>query len=242
MDGVINLHKPLGMSSAKALTCVRRLVGQRKSGHAGTLDPLAEGVLVVCLGRATKLVEALMDQPKVYRATAALDVTSAGFDAETPPIPVSVPQPPDLNRVAEVLRSFEGIGEQVPPATSAVKVRGRPAYKLSRSGQTPRLAARPVQIYWVHVHRYHWPLLDFELACGRGTYVRALVRDIGVRLGTGGCLIALTRRAVGPFRIEESWSLERLAAESDPAQAVVPLERARALLAVRPIVIPPRPG
>jgi tRNA pseudouridine55 synthase len=241
MDGIINLHKPRGLSSARALTCVRQLVGQRKSGHAGTLDPLAEGVLLVCLGRATKLVEALMDQPKVYRATAALDVTSAGFDAETPPVPVSVPQPPELQRVGEVLRSFEGIGEQVPPATSAVKVGGRPAYKLSRSGQTPRLVARPVQIYWVCVHRYQWPLLDFELACGRGTYIRALVRDIGARLGTGGCLMALTRRAVGPFRIEESWSLERLAATADPTQAVVPLERACAWLAVRPIAIPPRP-
>jgi tRNA pseudouridine55 synthase len=219
---------------------VRKLLGQLKSGHAGTLDPLADGVLVVCLGRATRLVELLMDQPKVYRAVAALDVTSPSYDAETPPTPVPVAHPPELERVFAVLRGFEGTSQQVPPATSALMGGGRPAYKLSRAGKPPRLTPRPIQVYWLHVHRYTWPLLDFELACGRGTYVRALLRDIGGALGTGGTLTALTRRAVGPFHIAESWSLERLAAE-EPTQAVIPLDRARALLAVRPIPIPARP-
>ncbi len=241
MDGILNLHKPVGLTSAKALACVRELLGQRKSGHAGTLDPLAEGVLVICLGRATKLVEALMDQPKVYRATAALDVTSTSFDSETPAVPIPVAQPPAPQRVMEVLRGFEGASEQMPPTSSALKVGGRPAYKLSRAGQTPLLRARPIRIYWLYLHRYHWPLLDFEVACGRGTYVRALVRDIGVRLGAGGRLTALTRRAVGPFELADSWSLERLAALADRTQAVVPLERAHALLAARPIEVPARP-
>jgi tRNA pseudouridine55 synthase len=240
LDGIINLYKPTGISSARALHRVRKLLGQRKSGHAGTLDPLADGVLLVCLGRATRLVEMVMDQPKVYRAVAALDVTSTSYDAETPAVPVPITQPPDLEGVAAVLRSFEGPSRQVPPATSAVKIGGRPAYRLSRAGQAPRLVSRPIQVYWVHVHRYEWPLLDFELACGRGTYIRALVRDFGVALGTGGRLTSLTRRAVGPFHIEEGWSLERLAA-ADPAQAVVSLDRARARLAVRPIPIPARP-
>jgi tRNA pseudouridine55 synthase len=240
MDGTLNLYKPIGISSARALHRVRKLLGQRKSGHAGTLDPLADGVLLVCLGRATRLVEQLMDQPKVYRAVAALDATSASFDAETPAVAVPVERPPDLERVAAVLHAFEGPGQQVPPASSAVKVSGRPAYKLSRAGKPPRLAARPIQVYWLHVHRYAWPRLDFELACGRGTYIRALVRDLGLALGTGGTLTSLTRRAVGPFHSAESWSLERLAA-ADPAQAVIPLEQAREMLAVRPIQIPPRP-
>ncbi len=241
MDGILNLYKATGISSARALHRVRKLLGQRKSGHAGTLDPLADGVLLVCLGQATRLVELLMDQPKVYRTVAALDVTSPSYDAETPPTPVPIAQPPDLERIAAVLRGFEGPSQQVPPATSAVKVGGRPAYKLSRAGRPPVLAARPIQVYWVHVHRYEWPLLDFELACGRGTYIRALVRDIGMALGTGGRLTSLTRRAVGPFHIDESWSLERLAA-ADPTPAVVPLDHARALLAVRPIPIPARPA
>lgn len=242
MDGIINLHKPVGMTSTRALEHVRRLMGQRKSGHAGTLDPLAEGVLLICLGRATKLTEALMDQPKLYRAAAALDVTSSSFDGETPPLPVAVLRPPELPEVEDALRSFEGLGVQVPPATSAVKIGGRPAYKLSRRGQTPRLRPRSVAIYWTHVHRYAWPLLDFELACGRGTYIRGIVRDIGARLSTGGRLTALVRRAVGPFRIEDSWSLEQLDGAADRTQAVVPLDRARALLAVRPVQIPARPG
>jgi tRNA pseudouridine55 synthase len=242
MDGVINLYKPTGLSSAEALHRVRRITGQRKSGHAGTLDPLAEGVLVLCLGRATKLVEALMDQPKVYRTTAALDRTSETFDRESPTTPVPVTEPPNLERVRDVLRGFEGIHPQVPPASSAVKVGGRPAYRLARSGRPPVLSPRPVRIHWIHLHRYEWPLLDIELTCGRGTYVRALIRDLGERLGTGGCLTRLVRTAVGPLRIKESWTLERIQAAADPAAYLVPTQRARELLAARPIRVPPRPG
>lgn len=241
MDGIINFYKPLGLTSAKALDGVRRIIGPCKSGHAGALDPLADGVLVLCLGRATKLVEALMDQPKLYRAVAALDITSPSFDAEQVATSVPVECPPDLERLLEVLRSFVGTSAQLPPATSALKVRGQPAYKLSRAGRPPALEPRPIRIYWTHLHEYSWPRLDFELACGRGTYVRALIRDIGLRLGTGGCLTALTRRAVGPFRIEESWSLEALAANADVAKAVVPLEAARTMLAERPVRIPGGP-
>jgi len=239
MDGLINLYKPKWLSSAQALEHVRRLTGQRKSGHAGTLDPLADGVLVLCLGRATKLVESLMEQPKVYRVTAILDATSETFDCETRLHPVAVAAPPSEQEVAAALGSFEGTYEQMPPTASAIKVRGKPAYRLSRSGQTPTLQARPVRVYWLGMRRYAWPEVEFDVACGRGTYVRALVRDLGQRLGTGGCLTALTRRAVGPFWIEESWPPERLAAV--PAEkAVIALEEARRLLS-EPIAIPPRP-
>ncbi len=241
MDGLINLFKPVGMTSARALDRIRRITGQRKSGHAGTLDPEAEGVLLICLGRATKLVERLMDQPKVYRTTARLDITSAGHDREGRTESVPVAQPPDAARVAETLRRFEGTIQQIPPALSAVKVRGRPAYRLSRAGKPPELAPRPVQIYWIHMRRYAWPALEFDLACGRGTYVRALIRDIGVELGTGGCLTALTRQAIGPFRSAESWTLERLTSATDPSEYILPLERAQSVLAARPIVIPARP-
>lgn len=241
MDGIINLNKPLGVTSAKALEQVREITGQRKSGHAGTLDPLASGVLVLCLGRATKLVEALMDQPKIYRTAIALDVTSVSYDREHPLVPVAVAQPPTAERVADVLRGFEGTVQQVPPATSAVKICGRPAYKFSRAGRPVSLTPRPVQIYWIHVRRYQWPELEVDVACGRGTYVRALVRDIGERLGTGGCLSALARLAVGPFRIEDACTPERLAAGGAEA-AMVKLERARELLRERPVGIPPRPG
>jgi tRNA pseudouridine55 synthase len=241
MDGILNLYKPLGITSTQALTQVRRITGERHSGHAGSLDPLAEGVLLICLGGATKLVEALMNQPKVYRTVAALDVTSPSFDLELDTTRVPVVQPPTREQVAEVLRGLEGVSEQVPPATSAVKLRGRPAYELARAGRTPVLMPRRIQIYWIHVHRYDWPLLDFEVACGRGTYIRALIRDIGARLATGGCLTALQRRAVGPFWSDTSWTLERLQSSVDPAASVLPLADARRLLTEPPVILPQRP-
>jgi len=242
MDGIINLYKPTGITSAKALYRVRKITRVRKSGHAGTLDPAADGVLVLCLGKATKLVEALMDQPKVYRAAARLDVTSDSFDSDRPVIPVSVTTRPDEEQLREACRGFEGTISQLPPAVSALKVGGRPAYKLERAGKAPPLKPRPVQIYWIHVHRYEWPVMEFELACGRGTYVRALIRDLGQRLGSGGCLTSLTRQAVGPFHLHDAWSFERLEQAADPTEYLIPREHARALLGVRPIPLPPRPA
>jgi len=241
MDGVINLNKPTGITSAKALYRVRKITRVRKSGHAGTLDPGAAGVLLLCLGKATKLVEALMDQPKVYRATARLDVTSESFDRDRPPIDVPVAAVPDAEGVRAACGRFEGAIEQVPPAISAVKVGGRPAYKRSRAGETLELKARTVQVYWLHVRRYEWPTIDFELACGRGTYVRALIRDLGTALGTGGCLTALARTAIGPFRLAEAHSFADLESADGQEDYLIPLQRARDLLAQRPVPIPPRP-
>jgi tRNA pseudouridine55 synthase len=242
MDGLINLYKPPGISSAKALYRVRKITRVRKSGHAGTLDPAADGVLVLCLGKATKLVEALMDQPKVYRATGRLDVTSDSFDSDRPVTPVPVATRPDDRQLREACCSFEGTISQLPPAVSALKVGGRPAYKLERAGEAPPLEPRPVQIYWIHLHRYQWPTVEFELACGRGTYVRALIRDLGQRLGTGGCLTSLTRPAVGPFHLDDAWSFERLEQAADLTEYLISLEHARALLSVRPVPLPPRPA
>lgn len=241
MDGIINLNKPTGITSAKALYRARKITGVRKSGHAGTLDLAASGVLILCLGKATKLVELLMEQPKVYRATARLDVTSESFDRDRPLVAVPVATPPDAAAVRAACRRFEGTIEQVPPAISAVKVAGRPAYKRTRAGETVELKPRRVQVYWLHVHRYEWPVLEFELACGRGTYVRALIRDLGAALETGGCLTALTRTAVGPLSVQDARSFEDLEKASSPAEYLVPLEEARRLLAADPIPIPPRP-
>jgi tRNA pseudouridine55 synthase len=243
MDGLINLHKPLGLTSTQALYRVRDITGQPKSGHAASLDPAAEGVLLVCLGRGTKLVEALMNLPKVYRATARLDLTSPGHDSEKPPTTVTGLTAPAAEQLARVLTGFEGRIEQVPPALSAVKVGGRPAYKLSRRGRAPQLAARPVEVYWLHLRGYAWPRLEFDVACGRGTYIRALIRDIGAQLGTAGCLTSLVRLAVGPFSIETSWSLEALgAAAASPSEFVIPPERVLGLLSEHAAMRPARPS
>lgn len=204
MDGIINLHKPVGITSAKALYRVRKLTGVRKSGHAGTLDPAAEGVLLICQGRATKLVEQIMNLPKVYRASARLDVTSASFDSDSPLLDVPVDRVIKPGEIAAALAGFEGEIQQTPPAISAVKIGGVPAYKLARSGQTPTIAPRPVRIYWMHVRQVAWPQIEFEMACSRGTYVRSVIRDLGERLGCGGCLTALRRTAIGPFQVKDS--------------------------------------
>ncbi len=140
-DGIINLSKPVGISSAKALYRVRSIIHQRKSGHAGTLDPGASGVLVLCLGKATKLVERIMDQPKVYRATARLDVTSESLDADSPLVPVEVALIPDVETIRAACARFVGTVDQVPPQISAVKVGGQPAYKRARRNEVVELRA-----------------------------------------------------------------------------------------------------
>jgi tRNA pseudouridine55 synthase len=228
VDGLINLNKPVGITSAKALYRVRAITRQRKSGHAGTLDPAASGVLLLCLGKGTKLVERLMDQPKVYRTTARLDVTSESFDSDRPLKPVHVASPPTRDEVAAALCKFEGVIEQVPPAISAIKVGGVPSYKLARD-QAEALKPRPVRIDWIRLHAYDFPNLEFEMCCGRGTYVRSLIRDLGATLGTGGCLTGLARTRVGPFDFAEGWTFERLES-TRPDDYVVSVARVLAML------------
>jgi len=242
LDGIINLDKPTGITSAKALYKVRSITKQRKSGHAGTLDPGASGVLLLCLGKATKWVERIMDQPKVYRTTARLDVTSESFDADRPLVPVPVTTPPTEEALRPVLQSFEGVTEQVPPRISAVKIGGQPAYRRAWRNQPMELAPRPVTIYWLFLHRYAWPEVEFEMCCGRGTYVRSLIRDLGSRLETGGCLTSLVRCQVGPFSLHHAWTIDRLQAAPAVEDYLIDLERVRALLEARSPEIPPPPG
>lgn len=241
MDGIINFNKPVGITSAKALYKVRAITGQRKSGHAGTLDPGASGVLVLCMGRATKLVERIMDQPKVYRAAARLDVTSESFDADRPLLPVPVARTPTGDVLRSALLSLEGAIEQIPPDISAVKVGGVPAYKRARRGQPLELKPRTVHVYWLHLHEYDFPYIDFEMCCARGAYVRALVRDLGLRLNTGGCLTSLARLRVGPFTIDDAWTLDTLQQAADPTVYLIELSRAVRLLETGAAIVPPRP-
>jgi len=232
LHGIINLHKPVGITSAKAVYRVRSITRQRKSGHAGTLDPGASGVLVLCLGQATKLVESVMDQPKAYRAEARLDVTSESFDSDRPMTPVEVTRVPDVEEIRQALSSFVGVIEQIPPAISAIKVRGVPAYKRAARRQPVELKPRPVRIDSIRLERYDWPMIAFEVACGRGTYIRALIRDLGLRLGTGGCLTFLSRDRVGPFQLADAWTFEALQAAADLSEYLIDLPRCRNLLAL----------
>jgi len=241
MDGLINFHKPEGTTSAKALYKVRAITKQKKSGHAGTLDPAASGVLILCMGKATKLVESIMDHPKIYRTTARLDATSESFDCDRPLVPVDVTETPGEAQVRNALASFEGTIQQVPPNISAIKIGGIPSYKLAGTDKAVELAPRPVSVYWLHMHGYEYPLIDFEMCCGRGTYVRSLIRDLGQRLGTGGVLTSLARTQIGPFKLESSWTLEALRNATDPRQYLIELADAKtlftstALIPVRPV-------
>lgn len=209
-DGLLNFHKPPGITSAKALYKARALTRIRKSGHAGTLDPAADGVLLLCMGKATKRVERLMNLPKVYHAVGRLDVTSSSFDSDSPHEEVAVEAIPTEDAVARAAAQLQGSREQVPPAVSAVKVDGVRSYKLARRGRAAALKPKAVRIDRIDIRRYDWPEIEFDVTCGRGTYIRAIIRDLGGALGTGGCLTRLTRTAVGPFTIEQAATLEQL--------------------------------
>ncbi len=209
-DGLLNFRKPTGITSAKALYKVRAATHIRKSGHAGTLDPAADGVLLLCMGQATKRVERLMNLPKAYHAIGRLDVTSHSLDSDSPHEAVEIHEIPSMDQVVQAAARVQGAREQVPPAVSAVKVAGVRSYKLARRGQSVALKPKTVRIDRLEILRYDWPEIEFEVACGRGTYIRAIIRDLGSALGTGGCLTQLTRTAVGPFTIEQATSLEDL--------------------------------
>jgi tRNA pseudouridine55 synthase len=214
MDGVINLDKPAGMSSARAVTRVKHMLPKGvKIGHAGTLDPFATGVLVLLIGRATKLCETLMSQPKQYEATIKLGATTETLDPTSPEVVTEGAAAVPREAVEGVLGRFVGEIEQMPPVYSALKIAGRPAYELARKGQAVELKARRVRVYGMELMEYGWPELRVRIDCGRGTYVRALARDIGAALGVGGYVTALRRTRVGEQYIGSAVTLERLAAE-----------------------------
>jgi tRNA pseudouridine55 synthase len=182
-----------------------------------------------------------MDQPKVYRATARLDITSESFDVDNPTTEVTVEQPPTIDAVREALGKFEGHIMQVPPRISAIKLRGLPAYKRAARGEDFEIKPRPAVIYWMHLHAYAWPEVDFEMCCGRGTYVRSVIRDLGIGLGTGGCLTSLSRTRIGPFKLEASWTIDRIQA-AEHGSYLIDLEDAVGMLSDGPVEVPDRPA
>lgn len=236
LDGVLNLYKPTGLLSARYCYRLRPILGQRRVGHAGTLDPFADGVLVACLGKATKLVEKLMALPKTYAATLRLGVTNATFDPEHALQPVAGAADPGRAAIDRALAALTGEIEQVPPAYSAVKIQGKPAYfrarrAAARNESAAPLAIRPksVRIDAIEVANYDWPELTVIIRCGRGTYIRAIARDLGAALQCGAVCTALRRSAVGPFTIDNATDLRDTPPEVVRA-AVLPIDAAVALL------------
>lgn len=217
MDGLLNVHKPIGETSRDTVDRVAKPLRKVKVGHAGTLDPLASGVLVLCLGSATRLIEYVQRMTKVYRTTVCLDATSDTLDADGRIEPVAVEHIPGLDEIRTALAAQVGTIDQLPPQYSALKVGGKRAYGIARAGQTVALQPRPVRIDRIDVFRYEWPRVELEITCGSGTYIRSIARDLGLALGCGGLLEVLTRTRIGPFRLEDAVTVDRLTPEAIPS-------------------------
>ncbi len=215
IHGIFNLNKPRGATSFAMISLVRRLTGIRRVGHAGTLDPIADGVLPVCIGQATRVVDQIVGSPKLYRATVLLGVTTDTFDAEGEVIATADASGVMEEAVRAVLPEFIGRIRQVPPMFSAIKHQGTPLYRYARKGEEIEREAREVVVHRIALVRFEPPRLYLEVEAGKGAYVRSLAHDLGQRLGCGGHLEALTRARSGPFRLEDSVTPEQLRAAAE---------------------------
>lgn len=211
LNGVIVLDKPAGLTSFACCRRIRTLSGGAKVGHAGTLDPLATGVLVIALGAATKTVPALMATEKRYFAEVDFSGFSSTDDLEGEFAPVVAAHPPTREQLIAACRLFEGEIEQRPPMFSAVHVGGERAHHLARKGAlVDRPSARRVVIHSIDVQAFAWPIAALDVHCGKGVYIRSLARDLGVALGVGGMLRSLRRTRVGVYTLDQAVTLDAL--------------------------------
>jgi tRNA pseudouridine55 synthase len=229
--GILNVDKPPGLSSARVVGQVKRLLPKgTKIGHAGTLDPFATGVLLLLIGRATKQCERLMDEPKQYDSTIKFGATTETDDPEAPEIPWQRKTPdaplPPREEVEARLRSFVGEILQRPPPYSAMKVGGRRAYQLARKGELVEMPPRKVKVYAAELLSFEYPVAAVRIDCGRGTYIRSIARDLGAALDVGGYLTALRRTRVGPFEASAAVAPKALKtlSQEELARLLTPME------------------
>lgn len=229
MFGLLNINKPVGVTSRDVVNRIARIAGPAKVGHAGTLDPLASGVLVVCVGPATRLIQYVQRMSKRYRATFLLGRSSETEDLEGEVFAMDDPPIPNRSQLAEAIPRFVGHIEQRPPAFSAIKVQGRRAYDMARAGQAVELEARRVLVDSIELIEYDYPRITLDIACGGGTYIRSLGRDLAESLGTRAVMSELVRTAVGSFHLEDASALDDMAPRTvqdrllEPVRAVVQL-------------------
>ncbi len=209
-SGILNVNKPRGMASFAVVSLVRRLTGVRRVGHAGTLDPTADGVLPVCLGQATRIVEYLVSAPKTYHAAIRLGVATDTYDSEGAVTETADPRAVTREELEAALQEFVGQIQQLPPMYSALKYEGQPLYRYARAGKTVPRQARTVTIHRLELRRFTPPVAEIELEVGRGAYVRTLAHDLGERLGCHAHLERLTRLRSGPFSLDGAIDLEEL--------------------------------
>ncbi len=210
MYGILNIDKLAGLTSRRVVDRVQSIVHPAKVGHAGTLDPLATGVLVLCVGSATRLIEYVQRMPKRYKGTFLLGRHSETEDVEGEVEVLNSPPIPTREEIERVLPEFTGAIQQRPPAFSALKIAGKRAYALARAGKQVELEPRPVQIDSLKIVSYEYPELVIDVRCGSGTYLRSLGRDLAERLGTAAVMSVLERTEIGKFHVEDSTSLKYL--------------------------------
>jgi len=211
MDGILNIHKAAGMTSHDVVAKVRKVLQQKRVGHAGTLDPTASGVLPICIGQGTRIAQYLSESGKAYQAEITFGVVTDTYDTEGTVIRTGNATELTLTQIEEVLPHFLGSHMQMPPRYSAIKLQGQPAYKRVRAGEEITLEPRPINVYQLDVITWQPPRLTLAIDCSKGTYIRSLAYDLGEQLGCGAYLHALVRTRSGPFLLTNSISLEQLA-------------------------------
>ena len=210
MDGIININKPRGSTSFSVVALVKRLGKERRVGHAGTLDPMATGVLPVCLGQGTRVVEFLADAIKVYQAQIELGVVTDTYDASGSVIQRNDPSGISQEQLESALTSFRGTIQQTPPMYSAIKYKGQRLYELARAGIEVERKSRPIKIYNLDIVAWQPPVVTIKVECGKGTYIRSLAHDLGQSLGCGANLKSLIRLNYGPFDVKDAVSVPQL--------------------------------
>lgn len=223
--GFLNLNKPLNMTSHDVVAAIRRrcraLGCKTKVGHAGTLDPLAEGLLIICLGAATRLSEYMMRSRKVYRARLAFGESTTTYDAEGAVVARRDASQLKLADIRAALPQFIGEIRQLPPMYSAVKVKGKKLYELARAGKTVARPERVVTIHSIDVIAWDSPHLELKIQCGAGTYIRSLANDLGEALSVGACLAGLTRIAIGAFHLDQSIAMDTVLTKEDWTRHII---------------------
>ncbi len=206
MNGILNICKPAGITSFGVVSAVRRLIGEKRVGHAGTLDPMAEGVLPICFGKATRVIEYLQEDNKLYRAEIVLGTSTDSYDAAGKITMQADYSSVSRRQLEKSLEGFRGDIQQTPPMFSAVKHNGQRLYSLAREGVSVERKSRPAHIYRLDLVSFKPPLVVLDIECSRGTYIRSLAHDLGEALGCGAHVSALARLAYGPFIIEDAVS------------------------------------
>lgn len=229
MDGILIIHKPLGITSHDVVARIRKLLKQKRVGHTGTLDPLASGVLPICLGQATRVAEYLSESGKAYQAQITFGTVTDTYDAEGTITRTVDTTGLQRHQIEQILPRFLGQQQQQPPRYSAIKIQGQPAYKLARAGETVEIEARTIDITHLQILGWQSPQLSLAIECSKGTYIRSLAYDLGEQTGYGAHLSALQRTRSGPFTIADSITLEQLAIaaeQGDVASHLLPADRA----------------